>query len=78
MGIPADMVLNPYIILPRPISNSGFGLKKASTDNDIKAAKDHNLCLELLLKDISTVNNDPKRLWRWSEIALEETVNAVL
>ncbi|MBQ8302672.1 MAG: hypothetical protein IJX97_03880 [Clostridia bacterium] len=44
----------------------------------IKAAKDHNLALELLLKDLSTVNNDPSRLWRWSEIALEETINSVL
>ena len=44
----------------------------------IKAAKDHDLGLELLLKDIMTLNNDPKRLWRWSEIALEETINSVL
>ena len=44
----------------------------------IKAAKDNGLCLELLLKDISTVKNDPQRLWRWSEIALEETMNSVL
>ena len=44
----------------------------------IKAAKDNGLCLELLLKDISTVKNDPARLWRWSEIALEETMNSVL
>lgn len=44
----------------------------------IKVAKDHGLCLELLLKDLSTVKCDPKRLWRWSEIALEETINSVL
>ncbi|NMA07695.1 MAG: hypothetical protein GX929_01095 [Clostridiales bacterium] len=24
--MPADMVLNPYILLPRPISNTGYGL----------------------------------------------------
>ncbi|MBQ3177464.1 MAG: hypothetical protein IJB52_06560 [Clostridia bacterium] len=44
----------------------------------ISAAKAHGLGLELLLKDISTIRNDPARLWRWSEIALEETINAVL
>ena len=44
----------------------------------IAAAKANGLGLELLLKDISTVKNDPRRLWRWSEIALEETMNAVL
>ena len=44
----------------------------------IEAAKANGLGLELLLKDISTVENDPRRLWRWSEIAMEETVNAAL
>ncbi|MBE6614639.1 MAG: hypothetical protein E7631_04960 [Ruminococcaceae bacterium] len=44
----------------------------------IAAAKAHGLGLELLLKDISTVRNDPARLWRWSAIAEEETMNAVL
>ena len=44
----------------------------------IKAAKHNGLCLEFLLKDLSTVKNDPQRLWRWSEIALEETMNSVL
>ena len=44
----------------------------------IEAAKANGLGLELLLKDISTVENDPRRLWRWSEIVMEETVNAAL
>ena len=44
----------------------------------IAAAKANGLGLELLLKDISTVNNDPRRLWRWSQIATEETMNAAL
>lgn len=38
----------------------------------IDAARRHNLNLELILKDLSTVRHDPRRLWRWSEIALEE------
>ena len=44
----------------------------------IAAAKANGLGLELLLKDISTVNDDPRRLWRWSQIAMEETMNAAL
>jgi hypothetical protein len=28
--------------------------------------------VELVMKDITTVRNDPSRLWRWAEIALEE------
>ena len=44
----------------------------------IKAAKENGLCVEFLLKDISTVRKDPKRLWRWAEIATEETMNSIL
>lgn len=44
----------------------------------IAAAKANGLGLEFLMKDISTIRNDPQRLWRWSEIALEETMNAAL
>lgn len=38
----------------------------------IDAARRHNRNLEFILKDISTIRNDPKRLWRWAEIAMEE------
>ena len=31
----------------------------------------HGCPLELILKDVSTVNYDPRRLWRWAEIAME-------
>lgn len=44
----------------------------------IKAAKDNGVCLEMILKDISTVRYEPQRLWRWSEIAAEETLRAAL
>ncbi|MBE5791785.1 MAG: hypothetical protein E7322_06460 [Clostridiales bacterium] len=38
----------------------------------ISAAKEHNRNLEFLLKDISTVSHNPKCLWRWQEIVMEE------
>jgi len=39
---------------------------------NIKAACDRHGCpLELILKDISTVQYEPKRLFRWAEIAME-------
>lgn len=62
-------------------------LAEASFDEDavradirrtIAAAKAHGVGLEMLLKDISTVKYDPQRLWRWSEIAVEETINSTL
>lgn len=37
----------------------------------VKACARHGCPLELILKDISTVNYEPRRLWRWSEIAME-------
>lgn len=49
------------------------GLVRADLRRTIKAAKEHNVPLEMILKDVSTVRNDPQRLWRWAEIAREET-----
>jgi len=31
--------------------------------------------IEFIMKDISTVRRDPKRLWQWSQIATEEIEN---
>lgn len=41
----------------------------------MRAARAHDVPLEMILKDISTVNDDPARLWRWAEIAAEETAD---
>lgn len=80
----ASVLPKKYIMSNKP--NPSY-LADVSFDEDvvrkdlrrtILLAKENNLCLELLLKDISTVKNDPKRLWRWSEIAYEETTNAML
>ena len=38
----------------------------------IAAARRNGKALEMILKDISTVRYQPQRLWRFSEIALEE------
>ena len=73
-----------YIMSNKPdpayLAHSSFDEELVRKDlrRTIAAAKAHGLGLELLLKDITTVKGDPRRLWRWSEIALEETMNAVL
>lgn len=73
-----------YIMSNKPnpayLAESSFDEEVVRKDlrRTIAAAKEHGLGLEFLLKDISTVKNDPARLWRWSEIALEESMNAVL
>ena len=38
----------------------------------IDAARSNGIGLEMILKDISTVQYQPQRLWEWSRIALEE------
>lgn len=47
-------------------------LIRADIRRTIAVAKAHNRPLELLLKDISTLNHNPACLWRWQEIAMEE------
>ncbi len=42
----------------------------------ILAARQNGVQLEMILKDISTVRYHPERLWRFSEIALEECARA--
>ena len=42
----------------------------------IAAARKNGVQLEIILKDISTVRYQPQRLWRYSEIVLEECRNA--
>ena len=42
----------------------------------IAAARKNSVQLEIILKDISTVRYQPQRLWRYSEIVLEECRNA--
>jgi hypothetical protein len=37
----------------------------------VNACARHGCPLELILKDISTVNYEPRRLWRWAEIAMD-------
>ncbi|MBQ6824845.1 MAG: hypothetical protein IJN82_06260 [Clostridia bacterium] len=48
---------------------------RADLRRTMQAARENGLALEMLLKDISTVKNDPARLWRWAEIAAEETAS---
>ena len=39
--------------------------------DSVDACARHGCPLEIILKDISTVNYEPQRLWRWAEIAME-------
>lgn len=80
----AAILPKKYIMSNKPqpayLAESTFDEEVVRKDlrRTIAAAKEHGLGLELLLKDITTVKGDPRRLWRWAEIAKEETINAVL
>ena len=71
-----------YIMSNKPnpalLAGSSFDedLVREDLRHTIRAAKENGVCLEMILKDISTVRHDPRRLWRWAEIAREETERA--
>ena len=69
-----------YIMSNKPtpaiLARTSFDEDAAREDirRTIKAARENNVCLELIMKDVSTVRNEPQRLWRWAQIAVEETM----
>jgi hypothetical protein len=58
---------------PAFIANDTVDWSGVRTDLQYTAdlAKANNVNLELILKDISTVNLKPERLTKWAEIAME-------
>ena len=37
----------------------------------LEKARNHGCHVELIMKDISTVRDEPQRLWEWERIAME-------
>jgi len=80
----ASILPKKYVMSAKPtpafLAQRSFDEEVVRTDlrRTIAAAKSNGLSLELLLKDITTVKCDPSRLWRWAEIAAEETLNSAL
>ena len=61
---------------PSPAMLAGKTFDEDAVRSDLRrtidAARKNGVQLEMILKDISTVHYQPQRLWRYSEIALEE------
>ncbi len=59
---------------PVVLATDSFDLEQARADvkRTIKAAKAYNRPLELIMKDVSTVRNEPQRIWDWVRMAVEE------
>lgn len=73
--------LNPKYVMsnkPNPAYLATSSLNEDIVRGDIRrtvqAARANGLNLEFILKDISTVCYQPQKLWRWVEIALEESM----
>lgn len=71
-GIGADYVYsckpNPALLVPASFDEDVICRDLLET---VQVCKENGCPLELILKDISTVKYQPKRLWRWAEIAME-------
>ena len=74
----AAVLPKKYIMSNKPnpafLADASFNEDRVREDlrHTIRAAKENGVCLEMILKDISTVRHDPHRLWRWAQIAVEE------
>ena len=69
-----------YVISQKPspaiLAETDWDPEKARTDiRDVLEKADGKCHIEFIMKDISTVRRDPKRLWQWSQIAMEEVEN---
>ena len=78
----AEKLPKEYIMSNKPtpalLAGSNFDEEAVRADlrRTMQAARENGLGLEMILKDVSTVRYDPQRLWRWAEIAMEETFRA--
>ncbi len=64
-----------YSRKPNPAMLAGFGFDENAVRQHLRTSVEicraHGCPLEIILKDISTVKYEPRRLWRWAEIAME-------
>lgn len=60
---------NPAFLAESVFDEDGI---RADLRRTINAARENGVALEMILKDVSTIQNDVSRLERWSEIAVEE------
>lgn len=77
----AQMLPKKYIMSakPSPAFLSGDVIDEEAVRKDLRrtinCAKENGIALEMILKDISTVRNNPSRLCRWAQIAKEEVMS---
>ena len=75
----AEALGNRYVFSRKPnptlISTPGFSeaLIRQDLRTTLSAASRHSCRLEIIMKDVHTLNNEPWRLARWVQLAREES-----
>lgn len=72
-----EQMRDKYVISYKPnpaiFAEDPWDLPRAKADLQQALEKMKGCCVEIVAKDLSTVQNDPQRLWEWSEMASETT-----
>lgn len=60
---------------PAVLAEAVWSMEKARNELEyvLKRTKEKGCVVEIIMKDISTVNYEPKRLWEWAEMAIRLT-----
>jgi hypothetical protein len=76
----AELMRGRYVIslkpTPAPLAGAAFHEEVICRELTDKLTAARGCAVEIILKDISTVNHEPSRLWEWARIA-RETIEAV-
>jgi hypothetical protein len=76
VNVAANNIGEKFVVSLKPssvlIAKPNFDENSVRAELSSKFAAMKNCSVEVILKDISTVQNKPERLWRWAEIAMEE------
>ena len=73
----AEQIGSDYVFSRKPnpailaMTNFDESLARAELVRTKELCRANNCPLEFIMKDISTVKGDPRRLWRWAQIAME-------
>ena len=73
----AEQMRGKYVISYKPnpaiFAEKEWNLSKAKADLRDALESMEGCCIEIIAKDLSTVQNEPQRLWEWSGMASEVT-----
>ncbi|MHB9035719.1 MAG: hypothetical protein ACYC64_03570 [Armatimonadota bacterium] len=71
----APLVADKYVFSHKPnpaiFAVDDYNPQQARNNLTEVLKKTDGCVVEIIMKDISTVRNDPKRLWRWAEMAMD-------